>query len=1198
MKKLKFCIAMAFTVYLLSAGNMVFAAPICPIPYEVTQPNGAVITVTSYGDEFFSWTEDEYGNVVVYDEETDSYRYAKIEDGKLTPTPELVGGASLFRSAVNKLQREDILPLWENAERIDYSQTTVDDGIALMSASEEPAQKKTLTHQKLLTLLIEFSDVKIKYDDEFWHKRMFSTDPKDISVVNYWKENANGLDVFEPADTSNIPDGVTGKGSSGEFEDIGYTITACPEGVVKVSLNTPHPSKTWENTSQQKAYDIIRIALSAIEPYFDYDGQEPYPIAIFAGYESPYGNGIGQVQSNATNGGAITSGGSIINKYVLQGELGYNDSPAGIGVTCHELGHSVFKLPDLYFDFMPNGGWTNNGLFYYSLMSTGCWGHLYIYDGHPSAYNIWDDPYAGKRNQVPTHLDPWCKIQCGFVTPTIVNEWDGDINSISEMGIGSQYNVLELRSKTVPNQYFLVENRQLIGYDAGLEIWKDTRLEPYDGGVIIYHVDEGVWPGSFNNNSILHPFIKVEQSVFSDEIHLWEFLNIDGRNKLNGETTPNSNLHQLKKLGDNCKQLEDCHPQTLESGISIEVIGGSAPSVRVVANVEDDYRITILEGAKFSDIFPDANFCRAVIDNMEERDGLTRSSSDVLTIGDWATLASMTDLYLDSYGIKDLTGIEYFTMLNTLSCYDNEISNLDPLTPKQAQIISELDCGNNKLTKLDLSQWKNLSWLYCENNMLSSLILPESEELTRVDCQNNKLTSLDLSKSPALSILYCHENLMDAETPENSIQGFESLWEPLGTPLSKDHIDDYWYIYYPQNTAEAEHNWSSEWQKDDTHHWHNCSDADCPITNNAEKNGYGEHIWDSGNVTTQPTCTTAGIKTYTCTVCQATKTEEITARHHYGPAWKTDQTNHWHECACGDKADRANHVYDNATDTTCNICGYKRTVAPPTPPSPIGPSISYHTITATVSDGGQIEPSGKVSVQKNANQTFTVIPAEGYEVVDVLVDGKSVGAVKEYTFEKVTKDHTIEASFSKVDERPGWNPFEDVNSGDWFHDSVKYIYEQKLMVGTGQSHFSPRLDTSRAMIATILWRLEGSPAPTQECTYTDCHPNAYYARAVAWGTEQGILNGYGGNLFGPDDPITREQLAAMLYRYAGNPAPDGTLESFSDAEASSQYALDALCWAVKNGIMNGKGGGILDPKGCAIRAATAAMLHRYLTLKG
>ena len=251
-----------------------------------------------------------------------------------------------------------------------------------------------------------------------------------------------------------------------------------------------------------------------------------------------------------------------------------------------------------------------------------------------------------------------------------------------------------------------------------------------------------------------------------------------------------------------------------------------------------------------------------------------------------------------------------------------------------------------------------------------------------------------------------------------------------------------------------------------------------------------------------------------------------------------------------------------------------------------------------MSDGGQIEPSGKVSVQKNANQTFTVIPAEGYEVVDVLVDGKSVGAVKEYTFEKVTKDHTIEASFSKVDERPGWKPFEDVNSGDWFHDSVKYIYEQKLMVGTGQSHFSPRLDTSRAMIATILWRLEGSPAPTQECTYTDCHPNAYYARAVAWGTEQGILNGYGGNLFGPDDPITREQLAAMLYRYAGNPAPDGTLESFSDAEASSQYALDALCWAVKNGIMNGKGGGILDPKGCAIRAATAAMLHRYLTLKG
>ena len=219
-------------------------------------------------------------------------------------------------------------------------------------------------------------------------------------------------------------------------------------------------------------------------------------------------------------------------------------------------------------------------------------------------------------------------------------------------------------------------------------------------------------------------------------------------------------------------------------------------------------------------------------------------------------------------------------------------------------------------------------------------------------------------------------------------------------------------------------------------------------------------------------------------------------------------------------------------------------------------------------------------------------------MADVLVDGKSVGAVKKYTFEKVTKDHTIEVRFSKTNDCPGWNPFVDVKSRDWFHNSVKYIYEQELMVGTDKTHFSPRLDTSRAMIATILWRLEGSPAPTQKCAYTDCRSDAYYAQAVAWGTEKGILNGYGGNLFGPDDPITREQLASMLYRYTGSPTTSGTLDGFADSGKISKYALDALSWAVENGIMAGKGNGILDPKGNAIRAEAAAMLQRYLAMKG
>lgn len=1238
MKKriVKLCTAGIFAICLLSAGNMVFAVPICPIPYEVTQPDGTVLTVASYGDEFFSWTEDKYGNVIAYDVDTDSYRYVKIKDGELVPTSEMVRDAPQLRSSPQRLQREDILPLWENADRTDYSQTAVDDSIALMSASKEPAQEKPLTHQKLLTLLIEFNDVKLKYDGEFWQKRMFSTYPKDLSVVNYWKENANGLDVFEPADTSRVQDGNVGIVSFEEYADIGYTVTKCPEGVVKVSLDMPHPIKTWNNNYSEE-YAVVALALRAVEPYLDITELSPRLVAIFAGYNMPLGDGQGQILGNVSGAFMHTSDDISLGKFVVQGELSYDDTPAGIGITCHELGHAIFNLPDLYFSFIPNGGWTSNGIMYCSLMSTGCWGKLYNYYGESPSYNIWNDPYAEYGEQVPSHLDPWCKIQCGFITPTIINEWDGDVNSISENGMDSQYNVLEIRSKTAAEQYFLVENRQLIGYDAGLTIWNEARgairsEDSFDGGIIIYHVDEGVITRNYNADSLYHHFIQVEQSVCpesEDDLRkfIWEYVNRDGRSQFNADTKTNSNLHELK-TGENwsCDRWKDCHPQTLKSGISVEVLGENSPSMRVKVNVDDEYRVTMVEGAKYSDIFPDANFCRAVMDNMEKKDGMARESDDTLTIRDWATLSSITELQVGGYGIKDITGIEYFPNLEILDCPNNEMTDLSPITPAQIHQMSDLNCAGNKLTRLDMSKWVNLIYLYCNdnqlteidisnseylydficsNNLLTELDVSQNPELSMLECANNKLTSLDLTNNPELELLICYENFMNPDTPEGSIIGLEALRDTIGPPLSKDDVaENKWFVYYPQNAAKTEHNWSSAWQKDDTHHWHDCTDADCPITSNAEKDGYGEHTWDSGKVTTQPTCTTAGVKTYTCTVCQATKTEEIAAGHKYGTDWKSDQANHWHECACGDKADMASHVYDDTTDTTCNTCGYKRTVTPstPTPPGSGGgsavevPTVQY-TITATAGTGGQIDPSGKVSITKNKAQSFTITPDEGYTVADVLVDGKSVGAVEIYTFEKVTQDHTIEVRFSIADDRPGWNPFVDVKSKDWFHDSVKYIYEQGLMVGTDKTHFSPRLDTSRAMIATILWRLEGSPAPTQKCAYTDCRSDAYYAQAVAWGTEKGILNGYGGNLFGPDDPITREQLASMLYRYAGSPTTNGTLDGFSDSGKISKYALDALSWAVENGIMAGKGNGILNPKGNAIRAEAAAMLQRYLAMK-
>ncbi len=177
--------------------------------------------------------------------------------------------------------------------------------------------------------------------------------------------------------------------------------------------------------------------------------------------------------------------------------------------------------------------------------------------------------------------------------------------------------------------------------------------------------------------------------------------------------------------------------------------------------------------------------------------------------------------------------------------------------------------------------------------------------------------------------------------------------------------------------------------------------------------------------------------------------------------------------------------------------------------------------------------------------------------------------------------------------RPDWNPFADVAETDWFHDSVKYVYEKELMAGTSDTKFSPLLDTSRGMIVTILWHLEGEPEPEKANSFTDVAENRYYAKAIAWAAENGVAVGYDGSTFGPEDPITRQQLATILWQYAGNPESTGKLDNFTDRNTASAYAVPALQWAVEQKIINGKGNGILDPRGKAARAEAAAMLMQY-----
>ena len=177
-------------------------------------------------------------------------------------------------------------------------------------------------------------------------------------------------------------------------------------------------------------------------------------------------------------------------------------------------------------------------------------------------------------------------------------------------------------------------------------------------------------------------------------------------------------------------------------------------------------------------------------------------------------------------------------------------------------------------------------------------------------------------------------------------------------------------------------------------------------------------------------------------------------------------------------------------------------------------------------------------------------------------------------------------------------PFSDVNADDWFSDVVRYVYEQGLMTGTSDTEFSPNLTTTRGMIVSILNRLEGGPT-AEAAGFTDVADGEWYAEAVNWAASEGIVAGYEDNTFRPNDPITREQLAAMLMNYAAWKGEDvsarADLSSYNDAASVSSWAAETVQWAVADGLISGMPGNLLEPQGSATRAQVAAILQRFLS---
>ena len=256
-----------------------------------------------------------------------------------------------------------------------------------------------------------------------------------------------------------------------------------------------------------------------------------------------------------------------------------------------------------------------------------------------------------------------------------------------------------------------------------------------------------------------------------------------------------------------------------------------------------------------------------------------------------------------------------------------------------------------------------------------------------------------------------------------------------------------------------------------------------------------------------------------------------------------------------------------------------------------GSGYSYYTIKATAGAGGSISPSGNVSVREGRDQTFTITPDKGYAVANVKIDGKSIGAVKSYTFENVRRTHTIEVIFMKANGNPQTGVFVDVATGSYYEDAVDWAVENGITTGVSANRFDPNGVCTRAQAVTFLWRAAGSPAPrSRTMPFTDVPAGSYYYDAVLWAVENGITKGTSETRFSPDATCTRAQIVAFLWRSEKSPAA-GSRNPFADVKSTAYYA-DAVLWAVKEDITKGTTNTTFSPDADCSRAQIVTFLWR------
>ena len=288
-----------------------------------------------------------------------------------------------------------------------------------------------------------------------------------------------------------------------------------------------------------------------------------------------------------------------------------------------------------------------------------------------------------------------------------------------------------------------------------------------------------------------------------------------------------------------------------------------------------------------------------------------------------------------------------------------------------------------------------------------------------------------------------------------------------------------------------------------------------------------------------------------------------------------------------------------ATITATTVDGGFTAICTVTVRPDIPPANPNYRITVEATQGGTVT-ADPTAAKAGATVTLTPVPDRGYQVGTVAVTdrfGEAVAVTEQaggtYTFTMPNGQVTVTVTFEQAP-----LPFPDVTEGDWFYDAVRCAYENGLMGGVGDNLFAPNSQTTRAQLVTILHRLAGEPEVSGTSGFSDVAAGTWYTDAVAWAAQNGIVNGVSDTEFVPGDDITREQLAAILYRYAACQGYDvsqrADLSGFGDAESISDYAQAALSWAHAQGLVLGFEDGSLRPQGTASRAQIAAVLMRFL----